>query len=184
MIDRHHNQGETMIRKLTFVSAIATALSALALEAALSADSAAKPGFAPGTWHGTATMSGTSSDGPMTTTFSGKVKFTLTVKPSLLAGGSGVATMTLHGTGPVDGTMSGKATLTLSGTGSDVHYAGSEKVSGTVSDGTISRPIGFARQVKGDLLITKAGSCKVVGTTKGKGLNFKWTATKGTGTCL
>jgi hypothetical protein len=174
-----------MNRKLwTTLAALGLVALAAAVGAASAAGTAAKPGFEPGVWRGTATMSGTSVDGPMTTTFSGKVRFTLTVKPNLAAGGSGTATLTMHGSGPVDGRMSGAASLRLTGTGTEVRYAGTEKVTGTVSDGTISRPIGFTREVGGLLVITRAGSCKVVGTTKGEGLNFKWTATKGTGTCL
>ena len=164
---------------------IAALAAVLPLAAAPAAETAAKPGFAPGVWRGTATISGTSSDGPMTTAFSGKVRFTLTVKPSLAAGGTGTWTMTMKGTGPVVSTMKGSAALKLTGTGSDVRYTGTQKVAGTVSDGTISHPVGFTRVIKGRLVITRAGSCKVVGTSPmGGGLSFRWTATNGTGTCL
>jgi hypothetical protein len=163
---------------------VLVAAAAVIVGGASTAQATAKPGFEPGVWRGTATLFSKSTDGPMSTTFSGKVKFTLTVKRNLAAGGTGTAVMTMNGTGPVDGKMNGKATFTFTGTGSDVRYAGSQVVSGTVSDGTISRPIGFTLKVNGRLVITKAGSCRVVGSTQGKHLNFKWTATKGTGTCL
>ena len=170
------------------IPTILTALFVAAIVAgghAARAHATAKPGFAPGVWHGTATISGTSSDGPMTTTCRGKVSFTLTVKRSLAAGGTGSWTMTMKGSGPVASTMTGTAALTFAGSGSDVRYTGKQKVTGTVSDGTISRPIGFTRAISGRLIITRAGSCKVVGTAPtGSGLSFKWTATKGTGTCL
>ena len=169
---------------LTTLTAVIAAV-AVAVGGAAKAQATAKPGFAPGVWHGTATISGTSTDGPMTTTFRGKVAFTLTVKRSLTAAGTGSWTMTMKGSGPVVSTMTGKAALTFGGSGSDVRYTGKQKVSGTVSDGTISRPIGFTRAISGRLIITRAGSCKVVGTgPMGGGLSFRWTATKGTGTCL
>ena len=174
-----------MHRTLLTTLTVLIAATAVAAGGASKAQATAKPGFAPGVWHGTATISGTSSDGPMTTTFRGKVAFTLTVKQSLAAGGTGSWTMTMKGSGPVASTMTGKAALTFSGSGTDVRYAGKQKVTGTVSDGTISRPIGFTKAISGRLVITRAGSCKVVGTgPMGGGLTFKWTATKGTGTCL
>jgi hypothetical protein len=175
-----------MHRKLTAMlfALVLIALAALAGVAA-AAESAAKPGFSPGKWQGTGTFSGSSTDGPMKTVFSGKARFTLTVKPDLSATGTGTWAMTMKGSGPVTSVMKGTAGLTFRGVGSDVRYSGTQKVAGTVSDGTLSQPIRFTRALKGRLVISRAGSCKVVGSSPmGGGLVFKWTATKGAGTCL
>jgi hypothetical protein len=172
--------------KLSPIAAALVAVVAGSLHAVPStATAAAKPGFAPGIWRGTATMSGASSDGPMTTTFSGKVRFTLAVKPNLAVSGSGTWTMIVKSRGPVSGVTNGTTALTFTGSGSDVRYAGVQKVAGTVSDGINHRPIGFTRPIKGRFAITRAGTCKVVGTAAmGDGRSFKWSAVKGTGTCL
>ena len=174
-----------MKRTITITTVLALALAALALGTASTADSAPKPGFAPGTWKGSGTVSGRSTDGPMTTQFSGRIRFTFTVASNLAVKGSGSWALTMKGSGPVASTMKGTAALTLSGTGSDVRFSGMQHVKGVVSDGTVSRPIGFNRALKGRLVITRAGTCKVTGTTPmGGGMKFTWTATSGTGTCL
>jgi hypothetical protein len=174
-----------MKRTISITTALGLAVGALALGTASTADSAPKPGFAPGSWRGSGTVSGRSIDGPMTTQFNGRIRFTFTVASDLAVKGSGSWAMTMKGTGPVGSTMKGTAALTMSGTGSDVRFSGMQHVKGVVSDGAVSRPIGFDRPLKGRLVITRAGTCKVTGTTPmGGGLKFTWTATSGTGTCL
>lgn len=170
------------IATLTILAAIALAVVA---GAAPAAETLARPGFAPGKWVGTGTISGSGVDGPMRVVYGGKIRFALDVKPNLTATGTGTWAMTMKGSGPVTGVMKGTAALELTGSGSDVRYSGTQRVSGTVTDGTLSTPIRFTRQLKGRLVISRAGSCKVVGTSPmGGGAVFKWTATKGTGTCL
>ena len=171
---------------------ISTVLAALALVAAAiwagsagASQSAPKPGFAPGTWTGTGILAGTAVDGPMKTVFSGRIRFSLTVSGALAARGAGTWAMTMKGSGPVSSVLKGAASLKVTGSGSDVRYSGTQKVSGTVTDGTLSRPISFSRPLAGRLVITRVGSCKVTGTSPmGDGLKFTWTATKGSGTCL
>jgi hypothetical protein len=171
--------------KLSIATSLATTITAVALALAAAAESAPKPGFAPGVWIGSGTMSGTRVDGPMTTRLSGAVRFRFTVKPTLAASGTGVMTTTIKGGGPVSSILRSVATLSVSGTGSDARVAGTQKVSGTVSDGTISRDIGFSKAFAGRLVIARAGSCKVTGTLPmGDGFKFTWTATKGSGICL
>ena len=174
-----------MIRTLTLMLTTVAAI-AVAAGAAPAAETIARPGFAPGTWQGVGTISGTTVDGPMTTVFRGKVRFTLTVKPNLAASGKGTLALTMTGSGPVRSTLTGTAPLAFTGTGSEVRYSGTEKVAGRATDGTIDRPISFTTPVKGRLVISRAGSCKVVGSTPlgDPRVTLKWTATKGTGTCL
>ena len=170
--------------KATLALTGAALVTTVALAGAASAGSAAKPGFEPGSWQGVGKISGTTGDGPMSETWSGTVRFKVVVSKSLGVGGSGTWGITMKGTGPVSSTLKGTAALNLSGTATDVRYAGSHKVVGTVSDGVHSTPISFTRPLRGRLVVTRAWSCRVVGTSlMGGGLTFTWTATKGTGTC-
>ena len=162
----------------------------LALAAALASSTAAapsapKPGFLPGTWKVSGTISGSSVDGPMTTVFTGKVGLTLTVAKNLKVGGSGTWAMTMTGTGPIGSVMNGTAAVKLSGSSVDVRFAGQQSVSGTVGDGTRSTPISMSRPFSGKLVIKRAGKCRVTGTSPmGGGAILTWTALlAGSGTC-
>jgi hypothetical protein len=152
---------------------------------AVAAPTAAKPGFLPGKWQVVGTISGSSSDGPMTTVFGGKLRFTLNVARNLSVGGSGTWAMTMKGTGPVASTMNGTAAVKLSGTSVDVRFGGQQNVTGTVSDGTLSTPIRMTRPLNGRLVIKRAGQCRVTGTSPmGGGVTLTWTALlAGSGTC-
>lgn len=170
------------MKKATLVLAVVAAVVAAL---AASAPAAPKPGFLPGTWKGVGTISGKSVDGPLTTVFTGKMSFTLKVAPSYSVGGSGVWSMTMKGSGPIASKLSGSAPVTLSGSSVAVRFTGQQKVSGVVSDGAQSRPIGFTRPLAGKLVITRAGTCRVTGTSPmGAGVRLTWTAVlAGSGTC-
>jgi hypothetical protein len=177
-----------MLRKLTHLAASASALAAVTC--ALAADSQAaqaapKPGFVPGTWQVAGTISGSATDGPMTTVFSGQVRFRLTVAKNLRVGGGGTWAMTMKGTGPVGSTMNGTAAVKLSGTSIDVRFAGQQNVTGTVSDGVLSTPIRMSRPLTGKLVIKRAGHCRVTGIAPmGGGATLTWTALlAGSGKC-
>jgi hypothetical protein len=163
----------------------AAALTAVLATSAFAAQAAPKPGFMPGTWKVVGTIAGSSVDGPMTTVFTGKVGFTLTVAKSLKVGGDGTWAMTMTGTGPVASTMNGTAAVKLSGTSVDVRFAGQQSVTGTVGDGVRSTPIRMNRPLNGKLVITRAGKCRVTGTSPmGGGAKLTWTALlAGSGTC-
>lgn len=168
----------------------ASVLALVALAAALASSTAAapsapKPGFLPGTWKVSGTISGSSVDGPMTTVFTGKVGLTLTVAKNLKVGGSGTWAMTMTGTGPIGSVMNGTAAVKLSGSSVDVRFAGQQSVSGTVGDGTRSTPISMSRPFSGKLVIKRAGKCRVTGTSPmGGGATLTWTALlAGSGTC-
>jgi hypothetical protein len=166
---------------ITVVSALAGA----ALAVASAAQGAPKPGFVPGKWVGSGKISGTTGDGPMSEVWRGSVRFTLVVGKSLTAGGSGTWALTMKGSGPVGSTMTGSAALKLSGPATDVRFAGTQKISGTVSDGVVSNGINFTRPLNGRLVIARAGSCLVTGTSPmGPGLKLTWSAQlAGSGTC-
>ena len=170
--------------RATLLAAAALAAAALAAVAAASGQAAPKPGFVPGTWIGTGTISGSSADGPLKTVFSGSISFTLKVAPSLAASGSGSWAMTMKGSGPVSSMMKGSAPVQMRGSGSDVRYTGTQKVSGVVSDGTMSRKLSFSRPLSGRLVITRAGTCRVSGSSTTGGVTLSWSAQlQGSGTC-
>jgi hypothetical protein len=161
---------------------------ALALVVAASASAkqdAPKPGFMPGTWNGTGKISGKTGDGPMSEVWSGNVRFTVVVGNDRKAGGSGGWALTMKGSGPVGSTLTGAAVLRISGAATDVRFAGSQRISGKVSDGVRTSSINFTRPINGHLVITRAGSCRVTGTSPmGAGLTFTWSAQlAGSGTC-
>jgi hypothetical protein len=177
-----------MFSRLTHLvgSAVAiVALAGLVAATATASPTAPTPGYLPGKWQVTGTISGSSSDGPMTTVFGGKLRFTLNVARNLSVGGAGTWAMTMKGTGPVGSTMNGTAAVTLSGTSVDVRFAGQQRVTGTVSDGTLSTPIRMTRPLTGRLVIKRAGQCRVTGTSPmGGGVTLAWTALlAGSGTC-
>jgi hypothetical protein len=168
------------------IAAAAVAAVTLALAGLAHAGQAApKPGFLPGTWNVTGTISGSSVDGPMTTVFGGSIRMTLKVAKSYKVGGSGTWQMTMKGSGPVSSSMNGTAAVTLSGSSVDVRFAGQQSVTGTVSDGALSTPIRMNRPLSGKLVIKRAGKCRVTGTAPmGGGARLTWTALlAGSGTC-
>ena len=114
------------------VAALAALL--VTLIVATTAPAAPKPGFLPGTWNVTGTISGSAVDGPMSTVFSGSVRMTLKIGKTYRVGGTGTWQMTMRGTGPVNSTMNGAAAVKLSGSAVDVRFAGQQSVTGTVGE--------------------------------------------------
>jgi hypothetical protein len=169
----------------TRLLALCAMLGLVVVGSASATQAAAKPGFQPGTWNGTGTISGKTGDGPMSEVWSGKIRFTLVVGPNRKAGGSGDWALTMKGSGPVGGTMTGAAVLRMTGAATDVRFAGTQRISGTVSDGVRTSSINFTRPVNGKLVISRAGSCRVTGTSPmGPGVTFTWSALlAGSGTC-
>jgi hypothetical protein len=168
-----------MLRLLTTVAALVSILVAAALGGASASQAAAKPGFLPGTWKGTGTISGSSSDGVMSTRHSGQIRFTLIVRNDLSASGSGTWKVTMKGSGPESSsTMTGTAALKLSGAAREVRFAGQERVTGFVTASGVKVPIRMApRTLKGRLLIGRPGKCSASGTAPmGPGVSLKWTA--------
>jgi hypothetical protein len=169
------------------VAAAAAALAALLVTLIVSATAPAapKPGFLPGTWNVTGTISGSAVDGPMSTVFGGSIRMTLKVGSNSKVGGNGTWQMTMKGSGPVNSTMNGTAAVTLSGSAVSVRFAGQQSVTGTVSDGVLSTPIRMSRPLAGKLVIKRAGKCRVTGTSPmNGGAKLTWTALlAGSGTC-
>ena len=163
----------------------------LALVGATGVSAKPKPGFLPGTWIGKGTITGTSTDGPMTVHFSGGIAFTLKVAPSLAAKGSGTWRLDMLGSEDamsneaVDSTMQGRAAIALRGSGSRIRFAGLQRVVGEIRSAGRSTPISFTRPLEGTLAITRAGKCKVSGTTVlPDGVKLVWNATlEGSSTC-
>jgi hypothetical protein len=81
--------------------------------------------------------------------------------------------------------MIGNAAVTLTGSSADVRFAGQQRVTGTVGDGTLSTPIRMNRPLSGKLVIRRAGKCRVTGTAPmGGGATLTWTALlAGSGIC-
>jgi hypothetical protein len=183
--DEGDGSGPRRRRRSTLGALLAGGLAALVVVATASATAAPKPGFLPGTWQVTGTISGRASDGPMTTVFGGGIRFTLRIGSNRRAGGTGTWTMTMKGSGPMSSTMRGTAGVTLSGSAVDVRFTGRQTVTGTVGDGTVSTPIRMSRPLAGKLVITRAGKCRVTGTAPmGGGARLTWTALlAGSGTC-
>jgi hypothetical protein len=155
------------------------------------ADAKAKPGLLPGTWVGKGTIKGHAADGPMSTHFSGGVTFTLRVDKKLHVSGGGTWKMRMLGSedGPsetaVDSSMQGSAAIRLAGASTGPTFSGVQQVRGEIRMGQVARPISFTRPLTGQLVINRAGRCKVTGvTTIQPGVTLTWKAVlKGSGTC-
>jgi hypothetical protein len=170
--------------------AVLAAVVAAALTAAPS-QAAPKPGFLPGIWIGNGTITGFAQDGPMATHFSGGIRFKLTVSNKLKASGTGTWKMNMLGSedGPsqsaVDSSLVGSAAVRLAGGATNVTFAGAQHIVGEVRMGALKQPMRFDRPLNLRLAITRAGRCKVTGsTTIQPGVTLKWSAQlKGSGTC-
>jgi hypothetical protein len=178
-------------RILGFATAFAVLATAAAFGSASATEAAPKPGFLPGTWIGKGTISGTSTDGPMTTHFSGGVAFTLKVSKNLGVSGGGTWRMSMLGSedGPseyaVDSTMNGTAAIRLGGRSTGPTFSGTQKVTGEIRSGSMKQPISFERALSGKLAIVRAGKCLVRGATViQSGVTLTWGAQlKGSGKC-
>ena len=152
----------------------------------------AKPGFLPGVWIGKGTISGQTVDGPITSTFSGGVTFTLEVAWGGAVTGSGRWNMKLVGVDSdpengINSQLTGSAALELGGTATEVTFEGSERVVGQVTLYGKSRPINLQRENtrRGRLVIGRAGKCRVSGVAPIQpGVTLAWSAQlEGSGTC-
>jgi hypothetical protein len=180
-----------MIHRISMATLVAALAATLAGSFSASGGAAPKPGFLPGTWVGKGTISGTSTDGPMTTHFSGGVTFTLKVAKNLSVGGSGTWRMNMLGSEDapseyaVDSTMNGAAVIRFGGPATGPTFSGTQKVTGEIRSGSMKQPISFERATSGKLTIVRAGKCLVKGATViQSGVKLTWSAQlKGSGTC-
>jgi hypothetical protein len=166
------------------LTALALLLVAAVAGTASAKQAAPKPGFLPGTWVGTGTIKGSVEDGPMWTTFSGGIAFTLKVDKTFRASGSGSWKMNMLGTqdemseDAIDSSMFGTASLRLSGSATNVAFKGLMHVVGEIRAYGHKRPMKpFDQEIAKRLVITKATTCKVSGTTQIQpGVTLTWSA--------
>lgn len=178
-------------RLTTGIGAVGALAALLASMLCASAGAAPKPGFPPGTWVGTGTISGTTTDGPFTTHLAGGISFRLRVAADRRVSGSGTWKLTMLGSsdGPssdaVDSTMTGSAAVALRGSATAVTFSGLQRVTGEIRMAGRRRPISFAKPFTGRLQITRAGACRVTGATAvNGGGTLRWSATlEGAATC-
>ena len=167
------------LRIHTIVAALSLLLFAAAAGAASATQAVAKPGFLPGTWKGTGTIVGSSSDGLMSTKHTGTIRFTLVVRPDLSVTGSGRWNVTMKGSGSdTSSLIKGAAALKLSGPATDVRFAGTQIVTGSITASGVTVPLRMKpRALSGRLVISRAGKCSANGTAPmGPGVSLKWSA--------
>ena len=170
--------------RIQTLTALALLLVAAVAGTASANQAAPKPGFLPGTWIGKGTIKGSVEDGPMWTTFSGGIAFTLKVDKSFRASGSGSWKQNMLGTqdgeskDAVDSSMFGTASLRLGGTATSVAFSGVMHVVGQIKAYGHSRSMKpFDQPIGQRLVITKANACKVVGTSQVQpGVTLTWAA--------
>jgi hypothetical protein len=169
------------------IHTVAVALALVLLAAAGTAtagDSAAKPGFRPGTWNGTGVLATTTETvADLTVRTSGTAKFTLTVSKGGRVTGKGTWTVTQIGTGSVKSTIKGVATVKFSGTATDVRFSGTQVVTTWFGDVAHSAGTTFTRGYTGRLVIKKAGSCRATGGHTFDDGTFSWKALLNGVTC-
>ena len=170
--------------RIQILTALALLLVAAVAGTASATQTAPKPGFLPGTWIGKGTIKGSVEDGPMWTTFSGGIAFTLKVDKSFRASGSGSWKMNMLGTqdamseDAIDTSMFGTASIQLSGSAANPAFKGVMHVVGEIRAFGHKRPMKpFDQPIAKRLVITKANACKVVGSTEIQpGVTLTWTA--------
>jgi hypothetical protein len=180
-----------MYRILATLAGLALLLAG-ALGGASSAGAAPKPGFLPGVWLGQGTIKGSIDEYGMSTIFNGRVAFTLKVSPKLAVSGSGSWKLDMLGVQDapsdygVDTTTVGTAAIGLSGTATNVGLSGMQHIEREIrSGGRSTRMAPLERPLSHRLVITRAGKCRVAGTTQIQpGVTLTWSAKlKGSGTC-
>jgi hypothetical protein len=175
-----------MLRRFTQFAIGLVAVTALAGSLVATSTAAPKPGFAPGKWIGTGTISGrTSSGGGPLTTFSGKVAFVLTASPDGHVSGTGTWSRTMVGSGPVSAKIVANTSVRVVGTSTAPRLVGTYRAVGTFSGDGITRTSTFAPLKIDELLvIARAGSCRVTGSHTFEGVTTAWSAQlEGSGTC-
>jgi hypothetical protein len=128
----------------------------------------------------------------MSAFFNGRVAFTLTVSKSLAVSGTGTWKLDMLGSEDapseygVDATIVGAATIALKGTGTNVRFSGTQRMQTEIRSAGKTRlgPV-TERPLNGRLVITRAGKCRVVGSTPIQpGVTLTWSAKlRGSGTC-
>lgn len=174
-----------MIRtKRALLAALGAALSAASLAGTTHA--APKPGFLPGTWIGTGTISGRSANAIGTTTFSGKLSFRLKVARDGRVSGTGTWSRTMIGAGRIDAKIAAKTAVRVVGSPTDVRLTGTYRAVGTFSSDDVTRTSTFAPATLNERLrIVRAGTCRVTGKSTFQGVTTTWSAQlAGSGTCL
>jgi hypothetical protein len=166
------------------LAALSVPLCAAGASAAPASDSVAKPGFRAGTWSGKGVISGRSDEYGQLIRTSGKATFTLKVTKRGHVSGSGRWVRTDAGSGAISSTMRSVASVGFGGTATAPTYAGTQTVTTSFSDGARGDGGSFTRPFRGALRITRAGHCRVTGSSTVEGVTFRWTALlDGSGTC-
>ena len=107
---------------------------------------------------------------------SGHANFTLKIRRGGRVSGTGKWVTTEVGSGAISSQITSVARVSFGGTARLPTYAGTQTVTTSFSDGTISDGNTFERPFKGALRITRAGHCRVTGGHSAEGISFTWTA--------
>jgi hypothetical protein len=179
-----------MTRNTRALAAVLALAVVMAVGAATTANAMPKPGFVPGTWIGTATITGSATDGPMHVKFDGRFAFSLTVSKKLAVAGRGNWTLTMVGSEDapasyaVNSNTVGSAAVAIKGTSTNVIYAGTQHIEREITmAGKTTHLAPIEADLKGRLPITKATTCKVSGGWQIQpGVTLTWSA-KRKGAC-
>jgi len=176
------------MRISTFAAAFGLLLAVTSLGAASMTQAAGKPGFLPGTWIGNGAITGSLTNGRVSTALRGPIRFKLGVDKKLRVSGSGtwkLQRFAYEGAyhDAADTQLKGWAAIGFAGTSTKVTFSGTQYVIGEVMDSGIQRPIRFERELDGRLVITRARQCELSGRMRVQtGLILSWSAKpKGSG---
>jgi hypothetical protein len=177
------------LSRIGFGAALVAAIAALgiAFGAASVGLAAPKPGFLPGTWIGTGTISGSGpAVGGPAATFEGKLAFTMTVRRNGAVSGTGSWSRTMTSVDPgVSAIIAAKTSVQVSGSSTAPRLVGTYRAVGTFVGHGVSKTSTFAPATLNEtLVITRAGKCRASGSSTVKGVTTTWTAQlKGSGKC-
>lgn len=157
-----------------------TALAALLIGVSVG-EAAPRPALPAGTWVGSGTATGTSSEGGMTSKFSARLRFSFVVGPNGRIRGKGTFASDMTVTGEIASVVSSTADVVFRGTSSDIAYSGTAATRATFETVTRTlKPIVLRQR----LPISRAGACTASGSFVLNGVTLRWSATrKIVGTC-
>ena len=162
-------------------AAVAATVFAAVLIGASTGQAAPKPGLPAGTWVGTGTAGGTSTERGMSSRFTARLRFTVVVGNDGRVRGTGSFASHMTTSGAISSDVASTAKVVFRGTSTDIAYTGTASTRARFASLTRTlKPITIRQR----LPIARAGACKASGGFTLNGLAFHWSAAmKIAGTC-
>ena len=162
-------------------AAVAGTLLAVVLIGASTGEAAPKAALPAGTWLGTDTANGTSTESGVSSRFAARLRFTIVVGSDGRVRGTGSFASHMTTSGAISSEVASTANVVFRGRSTDIAYTGTAATRARFASVTRTlKPITILQR----LPISRAGTCRASGGFTLNGLAFHWTAAKKiAGTC-